>query len=214
MSKSRAVAWVIAALVLFAGWTMSTPVRAADADLKIGVVDTEKLMNSPRFKQYDEEVTAFGQSLEVKLTIRNQKLMLNEAEIKELIELKTKPKATPQEEARIKELEEIERQRDAELKTLQETKELTDQQKARLKELQDMRQKSKDTGEALHKDYQEQLRAKVQSLDAQFAAEAQEAIKQVAEARGLVLVLNKMSVLYGGIDISDDVTAKLDRKIQ
>lgn len=201
-------------VVVLAGWVVSAPARAADADLKVGIVDTEKLMNSPRFKQYDEEVTAFGQSLETKLTIRNQKLMLNEAEIKELIDLRTKPKTTPQDDARIKELEDIERQRDAELKTLQETKEPTDQQKARLKELQDMRQKSKDTGDALHKDYQGQLRSRVQSLDEQFAAEVQDAIKEVAQARGLVLVLNKMQVLYGGIDISDDVTAKLDRKIQ
>lgn len=214
MSKSRAVAWVLWVVVVLGGWVLAAPVWAADADLKIGIVDTEKLMNSPRFKQYDEEVTAFGQSLETKLTIRNQKLMLNEAEIKELIDLRTKPKTTPQDDARVKELEDIERQRDAELKTLQETKEPTEQQKARLKELQDMRQKSKDTGDALHKDYQGQLRSRVQSLDEQFAAEVQDAIKEVAQAKGLALVLNKMQVLFGGIDISDDVTAKLDRKIQ
>ena len=128
-------------------------VKAADPVPKIGVVDTEKLTTSPRFKQYDEELTRFVEDLRAKLTIRKQKLMLNETEIKELVDLKIKANPTAQDQERIKALEETEKQRDAELKQLQETKDATEQQKARLKELQDMRQKSTDTGEALEKDY-------------------------------------------------------------
>lgn len=214
MSISRRMAWFVAAIVATVSFGIAGQVKAADPVPKIGVVDTEKLTTSPRFKQYDEELTKFVEDLRAKLTIRKQKLMLNETEIKELVDLKIKANPTAQDQERIKALEETEKQRDAELKQLQETKDATEQQKARLKELQDMRQKSTDTGEALEKDYQSAWQSKAQTLDVQFATEVQDAIKAVAQAKGLTLVLAKMQVLYGGTDVTDDVIAKLDRKIQ
>lgn len=187
---------------------------AADTKAVFGIVDTEKLMTSPRFKQYDEDLSKFVEECRAKLAVRQQKLMLNEDELRELIDLKMKANPTAQQTERINAIEKIERDRDAELKQLQGAKEATEQQKARQKELQDMRQKSKDTGDAQEKDYQSAIQTKAQGLDAQFATEVQAAIKQVAEAKGLTLVFAKAQVLFGGTDVTDDVIAKLDRKIQ
>lgn len=209
MPISRKAAWML----LMAALAIVAPSVVLAADMKIGVVDTTKLMEAPRIKQYDEELTRFVQSLKDKLAIRNQTLMLNEDEIKELIDLKIKAKATDADKARIKTLEDTEKARDAELKSLQETKETTDQQKARLKELQDMRQKAKDTGAALEKDYNGQVQSKMQELDAKVATEVQDAITRVAEAEKLTLVFTKTAVFYGGTDITDKVIEKLDRKI-
>lgn len=212
MFRSRRMAWVlgiVAAVVLF-----GTALEAAETGLKIGIVDTTKVMDSPRVKQYIEEIKSFEQMLQIKYTLRSQMLMLADDEIKEYIDLKIKDNPTDADKARIKALEDSEKARDAELKTLQEKKDATDQEKARLKELQDMRQKSKDTGDALAKDYQAQDQAKLEEIDGKIMADVKEAVAKVAEAKGLTLVLRKEATIYGGVDISDDVVQKLDRKIK
>jgi len=213
MVTSRRMAWTLL-FVIAAGAVLATGAWAADNEPKIGVVDMSKVWVSPRIKQYDEELAAFGQLLDAKLKVRSQKMMLEETEIKELIELRTKANCTAQDTARIEQLEKLERDRDAELKQLQETKDATAEQKTRLKALQDMRQKSKDTGEALEKDYQEQYQNKRQELLTKASDEAEKAVKEVADAKALPIVLDKAMVLVGGIDITDDVVAKLDRKIE
>ncbi|MCE5313749.1 MAG: OmpH family outer membrane protein [Armatimonadota bacterium] len=212
MLKSRRMAWALA--IMIAGVGMFGTAAKAD-DLKIGIVDVEKVYtNAPRVTQYTEELNKYRQELAQKLDVRSQNMMLDEAEIQELITLKTKTTRTAEEDARIKALEDIERTRDNEYKTLQATKDLDDQKKARLKELQDMNQKSKDTGNALAKDYDGQLQTKMQELNGKAEADVREAITKVVGQKGVQIVLAKEAVLYGGTDISDDVIKNLDRKIQ
>lgn len=215
MLKSRILAWATAIICAGAGLVV-TSAQAADQTVKIGVVDIEKVYsNAPRVKQYNEQLAAFRQELSQKLDIRNQNRMLNESEIEELIKLKTQDKRTPADDARIKELEGLERSRDAELKTLQGTKEPDEQQKAKLKELQDMQQKSNDTGNALLKDYDGQLQTRMQELMGKAETDVREVISKIAGEKGFTMVLAKdPAVLFGGIDISDDVIKNLDRKMQ
>jgi Skp family chaperone for outer membrane proteins len=188
---------------------------AADNAPKIGVIDIQKVLrDAPRMKQYMEEYENLRQQLGRILDIRSQNLMLDEDQVKELIELKTKPSPTEKDKARIAELEKIERERDAEFKQLQSATNLTDAQKARLKELQELQDKSKATGKALEDDYNSRLQTKLQELDQQADADIQDAVKKVAEAKGLSLVLVKDAVRFGGVDITDDVIGKLERKVQ
>ena len=212
MVRSRRIAWaLLAAVAVLAG----TAAQAADKDVKIGVVDVQKIYkDAPRVKQYMEDLDKFRDGLKQKLETRQQNMMLSEDEIKELIDLKLKQTATQPEKDRITALEKTERDRDAELKTLQEGKDLNDQQKARLKELQEMQQKSKDTGAAIAKDYDGQFQTKVQETESIITGELQDAIKKVAEGKGYTLVLDKVVVLSGGTDITDDVIGKLDRKMK
>ncbi|MDH7600874.1 MAG: OmpH family outer membrane protein [Armatimonadota bacterium] len=209
-SLLRVAAAAIALLSLLA-----VCVSAADNAPKIGVIDVQKVLrDAPRMKQYMQEYEELRQQLGRILDIRSQNLMLTEDEVKELIELKSKPSPTEQEKARIAELERIERERDAEFKQLQSTANLTDAQKTRLKELQELQDKSKATGKALEDDYNSRLQTKLQELDQQADADIQDAVKKVAEAKGLSLVLVKDAVRFGGIDITDDVISKLERKVK
>jgi len=189
--------------------------QAADEAPKIGVIDTDKIYKeAPRVKQYTEELNTSKNELAMKLDVRSRNLMLSEEEIKELVDLKVKgAAATDQDKAKIKALEEQERTRDEEFKKLQSTTDLNDQQKARMKELQDMQQKSKETGNALTKDYEARLQTKMQELSDKADADVLDAIKKVAEAKGLNQVFVKAALLYGGTDITDDVIGKLDRKV-
>lgn len=214
MLKSRNMAWALAIMLVSAGLT-ATAAAAADQVQKIAVVDVDKVYtNAPRVKQYSEELNAFGQDLSKKVEIRNKNMMLNETEIQELVTLKTKSSRTAAEDARIKEIENTEGARDEQYRTLQATKEPTEEQKTQLKELQDMRQKAKDTLDALAKDYDGQLKSKQQELLGKADADIREAITKVAGAKGITMVIAKDAVLFGGLDISDDIIANLDRKMQ
>ena len=186
---------------------------AAAAELKIGVVDLQKVdKDAPRVTQYREEFDARKANLNQKLEIRVQNMMLNEEEIKELVDLKTLDKpATDVQKARIQALTDAERAKDDELKKLQETKDLNDQQKARLKELQDIQQKSKDAGTVFSKDYEAQLQSKFAELQDKIVADILAAVNKAAEAKAMTLVMDKAGVLFGGIDITDDVISRLDR---
>lgn len=188
---------------------------AAAAEPKIGVVDGQKIdSNAPRVKQYMEQLDARQQLLKTKLEIRAQNLMLDENEINELIDLKTKEKPTDAENARVKVLTDLERAKDDELKKMQETKDLNDQQKSRLQELMNLQQKSKDMGNSLSKDYDTQLQSLAGELQGKIDTDVRAAVAKVAETKGLSLVFDKVVVVYGGIDITDDVIARLDRKMQ
>ncbi|MGB9619666.1 MAG: OmpH family outer membrane protein [Armatimonadota bacterium] len=201
---------VVAALVGFASGAWG-----ADNTPKIGIIDVQKILtDAPRMKQYDEEYQSLRLQLQKNLDIRSQNLMLNENEIKELIDLKSKANPTDQEKARIAELEKIEKDRDARYKELQAVKEPTEAQKAELKTLQEMRSKSETTGRAIEEDYLSRLQTKRDELYKKMDADLQEAVNKVVEAKGLTLVLVKDAVRFGGVDITDDVIGKLERKVQ
>lgn len=216
MNALRGIAsFVITVVVLSA--VAASAIMAADNALKVGVVDFARVTrDAPRVKQYREEFDQLAATLEKQLEIRSQNLMLDEAEVKELIELKLKPAEalSEKEKARINELQNKERSLDEEFKQLQATSQPTEQQKARLQELQEIQRKSKTTGEALEKDYNSRLQAKAVELEEKMTLDIQDAVKKVAEAKGLSLVLSKAAVLFGGLDITDEVINKLDRKAQ
>jgi len=205
---------VVCAMVAI-GLVGSVAWAAAPPEPKIGVVDGMKIdENAPRIKQYKEELDSVGNLLKLKLDIRAQNRMLDENEIKELIDLKTKDKPTDADNARIKALTDLDRAKSDELQKLQEAKEPNDQQKARLKELMDLQQKSKEMGNTLSKDYDGQYQSKAIELQGKIDTEVRAAVAKVAEAKGLSLVFDKAVVVYGGIDITDDVVSRLDRKMQ
>ena len=209
MLKSRRMAWTLTLTIVTA--LIGFPTAMAAQEAKIGIVDTARVYkDAPRIKKYTEDLNKFRQSLGAKLDIRSQNRMLDENEVKELVDLKLKETPTDKDKARVKELEDAERARDAELKALQETKEPDDAKKARLKQLQDMQQSSNTKGNELAKDYDDQLASKMQELTSNAEKEMRDVIKSVAEAKALTLVVAKEAVLFGGIDISDDIIAKME----
>lgn len=215
MGNARRIAWVVAVVFAAVMLVGAMAAQAADETAKIGVVDTDKIYKeAPRVKQYTEELNVRKNELAMKLEVRSKNLMLSEEEIKELVDLKVKGNtATDQEKNRIKALEDAESKRSEELTTLQNTTNLNDQQKARVTELMEMQKKSKETGNALTRDYESQLQSKMQELSDKADADVLDAIKKIAEAKGLTMVMVKAALLYGGTDITDEVIGKLDRKV-
>jgi Skp family chaperone for outer membrane proteins len=213
MRFPRVVAFTVCLVVAAALWG-GVAVSAADAPVKIAVVDLAKLDDSPRLKQYNEQFEALRKSLDDILGIRIQNLLLNEDEIKSLIDLKTKDKPTDAEQTKLKALEDESKKRNDELATLKQTKDLTDAQKTRQAELQQIEKKSRETGENLRKEYESQLNKKYSELMAQFRVDTKEAASKVAAEKGYTHVLASDAVLFGGTDITDLMIIKLDRKAQ
>lgn len=221
MVRLCGIALVAALMMGTPGWT------AASSELRIGIVDLQRVASeAPMMKQYSAELVALSNSLDAKMRLRDQYVMLGEGEIRELIDLKAKPNPTAADEARVKALIDTERSRDAELKKLQQTKDkdLSAQDRARLKELQGSQLKSREARETAAKDCDSQMQSKSQDLWNQAESEIQTAVAKIAEAKKLPFVVAKgitladgavaKSVLYGGVDITDDVIGKLPRKAQ
>ncbi len=214
MIKSRRIAWVMVLMIAVAVLA-GTCAYAADNAPKIGIVDVQKVYaNAPRFKQYMEEIQGVDSGLSKKLEIRSANLMLTEAEVGELIDLKLKATPNDKDNARIKELEDLDRSRDAEFKTLQTTAQPTEDQKTKLKKYQDMQEQSKTIGEKMQTDYNSQLQTKTSEMDDKAKVDLREAVNKVAESKGLTYVFDRAALYFGGTDVTDDVISKLDRKAQ
>lgn len=62
---------------------------------------------------------------------------------------------------------------------------------------------------ALSSEYQGKLQDKMMEIQKKVQSEVSDASKAVADAKGLSIVMDKRTVLYGGVDITDQVQRKL-----
>ena len=62
--------------------------------------------------------------------------------------------------------------------------------------------------EKLFADYQQKIQNKQMELQKSLGDQVKEATKTIADAKGLTVVLSKDVVLYGGVDITDQVAKK------
>ncbi len=65
--------------------------------------------------------------------------------------------------------------------------------------------------QAYYQQTQQRLSNKEKDLIEPIRAKVQDAVKSVAEAKGLTVVLDKNSVVYGGQDITQDVVKKVTK---
>lgn len=57
----------------------------------------------------------------------------------------------------------------------------------------------------------QQRKAEIEKKKKQLESDVQAVVRDIAKQKGLVLVVNKQIVLYGGIDITSEVVAKLPK---
>ena len=89
-------------------------------------------------------------------------------------------------------------------------------QKAYQEAQEDFKTKTADMNDQQKQDYyqqtQQRLMNKEKDLIEPIRGKVQDAVKSVAEAKGLSVVLDKNSVVYGGQDITADVLKKVSTK--
>ncbi|MBI2844120.1 MAG: OmpH family outer membrane protein [Armatimonadetes bacterium] len=191
---------------------LAAQVVAADA-LPVGYVDIPAVFQDyEKTKTSNTDLEAFSKQLIQKLQTLTENKLLAENERKELSDLAVKPNATDQDKARIKELQDREKALDLELKDLQNKKEPTEQEKARLKELQDKSSKADEEITKLRESSEQQFEDKKEEMSQQIRDDILKAIDAVAKQKNLNMVVDKMAVLFGGTDITQDVLAQLNGK--
>jgi Skp family chaperone for outer membrane proteins len=177
----------------------------------VGVVDVQKAFNEYKVTTAsNEEINRMVEGFRRELDIRASHRLLGEDEIKELVRLRSKSPLTDADRTRIDELERISKQRDEELNALSNKAELTEQERARLKELRDLANRNDANGRTLAEDYSQQIEQRKAQLSDKITADLKDAIARVAQAKGLATVVDKIAVLYGGVDITDDVIKALN----
>lgn len=189
----------------------SAAVAQTPAQPTIGVVDVKKAFDEYKeTKTSNAEVDRLVAGFRTELDVRSKNKLLNDAELTELITLKKKDKLTDADQARIDALEKEQKKRDEELNTISNTSSPTDQQKARLKELRDLGNKNDASVRTLAEDYSGQVDKRKDELSNKITEDMKQAIAKVAQARGMATVVDKIAVLYGGVDITDEVIKALN----
>lgn len=200
-------------LVIVVCLSIISPVFAADAKPNLGKVDVGKIYQSyKRVEESNQNIRVFAKTLESRLDLRNANRLLTDPEMTELLALKEKTAPTDAEKASIKALEDISKQRDGQLRDLAAKKDQTEPEKATLAELQARSTLADKTLTALAKDYEKQAEEKRAELSKKVNEEILVAVKAVAEAQGLAFVVDEQAVLYGGVDVTDSVIERLNKK--
>lgn len=91
----------------------------------------------------------------------------------------------------------------AEQKLNEEARELEEQYKAEEKDLTEEEKKQRLA------QYQSQLALREKQLINGIILKIRDTIKEVAEAKGITVVLEKKNIIYGGTDLTEDVLAKI-----
>ncbi|MBQ9358009.1 MAG: OmpH family outer membrane protein [Abditibacteriota bacterium] len=171
----------------------------------VGVVDYEKLQDTPLFKSIAEELSAARTNFAAELNLRKENPYLTENEVQELITEAAKNPSS----ARAKELQDENAKRSAEAQTLSQANPPSDEQKKRIDELSDMFKKSQKNLNNVAESMEQSMAQLVDEKTKAFDAKVSDACKAVAADKKLSIVVMKAFVLYGGTDITEDVLAKL-----
>jgi len=188
----------------------SIPAMAAE-QIALGVVDQQRLELESRGmqeanQQYQELAGGQQQQLQQQYKIR----LLSDEEKQELLDLSSVAAPTEARDTRLSELEQLSDQREQRLMDLRQSKERNPDEEAEYKRLNDIYERRMAELTALQTELQQQRQAKGDELLKGVRENLAKAVKKVAEQKKLLIVLDKQVVLYGGLDITDQVLAELN----
>lgn len=201
------------------GWIHRAPAEEAPS---LGVIDMGQLFNEyQEYQQANREYQEYQQKLvnqfQARLNLRRQHFMLTSDEYGELETLLLKGNdLTEADRKRVQELQSVTPRLREELAKLQSKAELSEAEKARKKELVDKQNAGLQELEERSKDFERLIQEKMRERDAEVSAKLRAKIDamiaRIAQENKLVMVFNKDSVLYGGVDITDQVVKRLNEE--
>ena len=182
-----------------------------------GIVDFERLQNDYKKKAtLESDLQALRSKLERRLGRRDTMPFLTEDEQKELDKLydKDATQRTDPEKKRITELEQKSEATNKEISALRQKpeKDLTDADRARIKTVDEQWQKAQQTFAGLKEQADNELRQFITANTATLKKDVNEAVKKIAEQRGLAIVFNSEVAPYASVDITTQVLSELNTK--
>jgi Skp family chaperone for outer membrane proteins len=177
----------------------------------IGVVDMDRISREYKaMQELNRQFQDFQKQQEAQLERRKRIGMLNDQEEREYLDTVEMGAPTDARDRRIAELERLSDERSRRRLALREKKDLTPEEEAERAQLEEIYNKRMDELVALQSDLQKTVYAKYDELSKIVTDSVDAAVKQVAQEKGLALILRKEIVLFGGLDITEDVLAKLN----
>jgi outer membrane protein len=209
VKRSFVVIGILAALTALS----FAPVLAAESSVSLGYVDVTTVFDQyTKTAKVKADLESYGKQLEQKLQIMDANRMLDENDLNMLVTLATKPNPTDKDKEQIKVLQDKEKALDAELKTLQSKAEPTDQEKARQKELMDRAYKSGENLKKMSQSADTEFNAKKEGVLTEIRNDILKAVEDVAKQKNIGVVIDKIAVFYGGVDLTQPVIDKLNGK--
>jgi outer membrane protein len=204
------MAWKVFLLVVFAGFAAAIAVPAA-ADSAWGVVDMARVRDEYKsMRDLDEQFQRFQMEQEKELELQHKTRLLLDEERQEFLDLSQVAAPTEARSQRLAELEGLSDQRERRRFELRKQQERTESEEAELKELDQLYDRRTEQIAALQADVHRSRLAKYQELSKLVTESVNKAVKAVAEEKKLTIVVRKESVLFGGLEITDDVLAQLN----
>jgi len=183
----------------------------AAADSTWGVVDMARVgADYKGMRDLNDQFQQFQIEQEKKLELRHKTRLLLDEERQEFLDLSQVAAPTEARVQRLQELENLSDERERRRFELRKQEERTEAEEAELKELDELYDKRMEEIAALQADVQQSRLAKYEELSKLVTESVSKAVKAVAEQRKLTIVVRKETVLFGGVDITDDVLAELN----
>jgi Skp family chaperone for outer membrane proteins len=200
----QAIVFSIAASIFVAGYAHAADNKAPT----LGFVDVQKVFyECEEAKKSTADLRAEGEKLQAQLQRMLERRLLTDDQRKEAETIDAIDKPTDAQKQRLAELTAEAKKYEDELKDLQQKPEssLDDKQKERLNELTTRGRQATQKIQELNDTYAKQLNDKNQDMSTKIQEKIKNAIADVAKAKGLNAVVDKQVILYGGLDITDDV---------
>ena len=180
-------------------------------------VDFLRIQNEYKAKAALEgDLQAMQNKLDQALARRDTMPFLSEDEHKELDKLydKAATARTDVEKKRIDDLEKKSQQLNNEIQALRQKpeKDLTDPDRARIKQAEDQWAKAQQNFASMKEARDNQLKQFVATNSDKLLKDVREAVRKVAEQKGLAIVFNSEVAPYAGIDITTPVLSELNKK--
>jgi Skp family chaperone for outer membrane proteins len=206
----RVVIWgLLAGLAL--GLASAAQAAAAAEMPKFGVVDMEQLGRDYRqMQELNQQFQDFQAEQERRLKQTYETRLLTEAEAQEYSDLSSTAAPTETNKKRLQELQALSGTREQRLQELQGKETRTPEEDSEMQQWNTLYQQRMVELTKLRDELEKSRQTRFSELNKVITDNVNSAIKAVAEAQKLAVVLRKEMVLYGGEDITSAVLLKLN----
>ncbi len=205
--------WKMARALLAVGLLAALAAPAAAQEVKVGKIDVPRTLRAfEQFATHRRDVEQRMAQLNAQLTERAERFtLLLDEEWNKLQELRAKGQnLTEAERAELDKLMKLSDERDRQLAELETKEQRTEAERDQLNLLQSIKRQAQQGLKTMQERLGEELRQFDQEGSARIQEKFDAAVKQIAEAQGLTLVVSSELVFFGGTDITDAVIAALN----
>jgi Skp family chaperone for outer membrane proteins len=204
IQRAAAVAVALSAI-------LSTGVLAQAAS--IGKVDVEKINKEYKLAtRYQDELQRYRAELEKQFDDFTKTSYLSSEELAELNALNEKKNPSDAEKARIQQLTDYTKTKQDRLRELEQKpeNELSDAEKTEMGQLRQKETDAQNGAKAKDNDLMQKLLARQKEYADEIEKNVTSALEAISKEKNLTAVLSNDVILYGGVDITDEVLAKLN----